>query len=284
MKLLIIGDHSCGKSTLINVIINLYFKNISTKEIDDNILFVNPLQEQGIQYYRNEIKIFCQTYSTIKNKKKIIIMDDFDLIHEQSQQVFRSLIDKYENNVNFIVSTSNIYKIIDSIQSRLISIKIPNISLKEMGDICNKITLNENIKINKKCKDLFIQICDFNIQLMLQYLEGFRLLKTNINEDIIYEICSHINHSTLDIYFQELRNDNIKSSIEILLKLHKEGYNVMDIFDAIFSYVKITNNIPEEIKYKLIKYLCKFITIFHEIHEDEIELAIFTNNIIHLFK
>jgi septum formation topological specificity factor MinE len=41
--------------------------------------------------------------------------------------------------------------------------------------------------------------------------------------------------------------------------------------------------IDEVIKYEIIKVLCKYITVFHNIHEDEIELALFTNNIIKLF-
>ena len=32
-------------------------------------------------------------------------------------------------------------------------------------------------------------------------------------------------------------------------------------------------------KYKIIAILCKYITVFHNIHEDEIELALFTNNL-----
>ena len=33
------------------------------------------------------------------------------------------------------------------------------------------------------------------------------------------------------------------------------------------------------IKYKIIPYLCKYIHIFHDVHEDEVELSLFTNNI-----
>jgi len=40
----------------------------------------------------------------------------------------------------------------------------------------------------------------------------------------------------------------------------------------------------EDTKYKLIPYICKYISIFHDIHEDAIELAVFTNNIIPLFQ
>ena len=62
----------------------------------DNVLYINSLKEQGINYYRNDVKTFCQTCSSVKGKKKFIVLDDIDLINEQSQQVFRNYIDKYK--------------------------------------------------------------------------------------------------------------------------------------------------------------------------------------------
>ena len=38
-------------------------------------------------------------------------------------------------------------------------------------------------------------------------------------------------------------------------------------------------NISDEYKYKIIPIICKYIFIFHDIHEDEIELSLFTNNL-----
>ncbi len=54
----------------------------------------------------------------------------------------------------------------------------------------------------------------------------------------------------------------------------------MDILDNYFYFIKITNIIPENIKYKIIKIICKYISIFHNIHEYDIELAFFTNELI----
>ena len=54
----------------------------------------------------------------------------------------------------------------------------------------------------------------------------------------------------------------------------------MDILDNYFIFIKNNTILTEEQKYKIIPYLCKYITIFHNIHEDEIELSLFTNNII----
>jgi len=56
-----------------------------------------------------------------------------------------------------------------------------------------------------------------------------------------------------------------------------------DILDYLFSFVKSTEMLNETQKYKIIPFLCKYITVFHNIHEDVIELALFTNNIYEIF-
>jgi len=56
----------------------------------------------------------------------------------------------------------------------------------------------------------------------------------------------------------------------------------MDIYDNYFLFIKTCDIVNEEQKYEIIKLLCKYITIFHNIHEDEIELAFLTNNLIKL--
>ena len=103
----------------------MYNKRILSKNYNStNILTINSLKDQGISYYRYEVKTFCQTLCQLQNKKKFVVLDDIDYINEQSQQVFRNCIDKYSNNTNFIASCSNIQKVIDSFQSRVMIIKI----------------------------------------------------------------------------------------------------------------------------------------------------------------
>jgi hypothetical protein len=56
----------------------------------------------------------------------------------------------------------------------------------------------------------------------------------------------------------------------------------MDILDNYFLFVKQCVSLNEDEKYKIIPFICKYITIFHNIHEDEVELALFTNNLINI--
>jgi hypothetical protein len=72
---------------------------------------------------------------------------------------------------------------------------------------------------------------------------------------------------------------DLNEAIKILYDIYDKGYSVMDILDNYFLFVKITNSLTETQKYEIIPNICKYITIFHNIHEDEIELALFSNNL-----
>lgn len=279
LNILFVGDSGTGKTSLINVLIKEYYGNIP---YNDNIMIINSLKEQGIQYYRTEVKTFCQTKSSIPNRKKIVVLDDIDNINEQSQQVFRNCIDKYNNNVHFISSCCNIQKTIDSIQSRKIIIKLTPLTDSNLNVILKKIKKMENIVMDSKTDDFILSVSNKSIRILLNYLEKFKLLNMPINYELANKICTNINFTILDNYTTLVINKNLADANDILYDLYDKGYSVIDIYDNYFLYVKTTTLLTETNKYEIIKLLCKYITIFHNIHEDEIELSLFTNNVIQL--
>ena len=70
LNILLIGDMASGKTSLLNAIIREYYTGYTSKDYEENVLYINSLKEQGINYYRTDVKTFCQTCSNIKNKKK----------------------------------------------------------------------------------------------------------------------------------------------------------------------------------------------------------------------
>lgn len=280
LNILLIGDIGCGKTILLNAIIKEYYKNHSPELYDENILSINNLKEQGINYYRNDVKTFCQIASSVKNKKKIIVLDDIDLINEQSQQVFRNCIDKYNHNVNFICSCSNIQKVIESLQSRLIIIKIKPLHRDKMHKILNKIKTIENILIEKDAEDFILNVSNNTAKTLINYMEKFKLLNEPITLNLANKVCTNINFYTFEEYTKYIKKKELTNAIKILYEIYDKGYSVMDILDNYFLFVKSTDLLKEDEKYEIIPFICKYITIFHNIHEDEIELSLFTNNLI----
>ena len=277
LNILFIGNSGSGKTCLINAIIKEYYGNIT---YNDDILTINSLKEQGIQYYRTDVKTFCQTRCSIPGKKKIVVLDDIDNINEQSQQVFRNCIDKYNGNVHFISSCSNVQKVIDTLQSRMIIIKIKPFTLSNLNNILQKVKKHENIKLDKKTDEFVLTVANGSIRILLNYLEKFKIMNEPITFNLVNNVCTNISFVIFENYTNYVLKSNIKDAIRIFYDLFDKGYSVMDIYDNYFLYVKTTDMFSETHKYEIVKLLCKYITIFHNIHEDEIELALFTNNII----
>jgi len=282
LNILFIGDIGSGKTAILNALIREYYYGYNFKEYEDNVLHINSLKEQGINYYRNDVKTFCQTCSTIKNKKKVLILDDIDLINEQSQQVFRNCIDKYSNNVHFIASCSNIQKVIESLQSRFTIIKIKPLQRENLKKIMQKIKDSENIVIDSDAEDFILNICNNTAKILINYMEKFKLLNRKITLELANSMCTNISFVIFESYTKFLKEKNLREAIKLLNDIYDKGYSVMDILDNYFLFIKVTQGLSEDEKYKIIPVICKYITIFNNIHEDEIELSLFTNNLIQI--
>lgn len=277
MSFILYGVNGCGKTSLLNCIIQQYYEN--SNKINENILYINNISDQGINYFRTDVKLFCQSNSTIPHKKKLILFDDFDQINDQSQQVFRNYIDKYHDKIGFIITTSNLHKIINSIQSRFLVINLTKPTKKDVQIMCSKIVKNENIKIDNATIDTIIDLTNNNFHSIFNYLEKIKLINCSELQNV-NSILTHINHSLFHSYFKNVKDKTFHSAIETLLYLFNDGYSVIDILDELFIYIKRTNLLSEEEKYKIIPVICKYITIFYDIHEHEIELIFLTNNLI----
>lgn len=210
------------------------------------------------------------------------MLDDIDLINEQSQQVFRNCIDKFSHNVHFISSCCNIQKVIESLQSRFTILKIKQLKRENLIDIINNIKTNENIVIDPEATDFIINVSNNTVKVIINYLEKFKLLGEKITLNLAIQLCSNISFLTFEDYTIFIKDKKLKEAINLILEIYDKGYSVMDILDNYFLYIKNTTVLSEEQKYNVIPIICKYITIFHNIHEDEVELSLFTNNLIEI--
>lgn len=276
LNLILFGDSGSGKTTLIECILKEYYKNST---LENNVLVINSLKEQGISFYRNDVKNFCQTISS-GNRKKTIIIDDIDTINEHCQQVFRNYIDKYSNNINIIMSCSNIHKIIETLKTRVTILKLETLNKTIIDNIVNKIISSEKINIQSEVKEKIYQISNYSIRNIINYLEKIKLYGSNVTLDNIYSLCSNISYISLEKYTKYCIEKNYNVSLKILYDYYCVGYTLMDIYNEYFIYIKYSKILDSKQKIIINKILCKYISIFYNIHEDPIEIAFFNKEII----
>jgi DNA polymerase III delta prime subunit len=278
LNILCIGNSNSGKTSLLYALIREYY---CLKKEDpfpeNNILFINNLKEQGINYFRNEMKTFCQSRTAIPHKKKMIIVDDIDMINQQSQQIFCNYIDKYKNNIMFVSVCSTIQKVTESIQSRIHIIQIQSPTSEVLRKVAENIIEKEGLVIDKESQEFLLLISNNSIRSLINNLEKIYILGEPMTLKMCKDVCSNISFQQFENYIGLLREKKLHEAILLLYSIYDYGYSVIDIFDYFFTFLKVTDMLSETEKYRTIPFLCEYITIFHSIHEDNIELALFTN-------
>jgi DNA polymerase III delta prime subunit len=282
INLLFVGDIGSGKTTIIKCILNEYFK-LDYNIYKSNILYVNNLKEQGIHNLRQDVKIFIQTSSTIKHKNKFIIIDDIDTLNEQTQQILRNAIDNYDK-IHFIATCNNLQNVVDNIQSRLNIFRLHLPSYTSLKNICYKICQKEDINIDDKSIHYIIKTSNNSFRILLNHLQKIKLLDKHIFDvNNLDSICCNIKYIDFDKLILFCKNGDIKNSYKIINNFIDNGYSIIDIYESFFNYIKVSDYLTNNQIYKILPIICKYITIFYTIHENNIELKLFIHDLIKIF-
>ena len=312
LNLLLIGDVATGKTTFLYALIREYYGLSKTDRFSTHdVLFINNLKEQqGISYFRNEMKTFCQTLPHNKSnnsfkqegqkqegqkqerqekrRKKMIIIDDLDTIHQQCQQVLCNYMDKYEKNIHFIFSCNNVQKVIENLQSRVHIVRLGLPEPHHLIDLYDRIVLEEGLQSrihdSAAVRDYMLSISHHNLRELVNIMEKVMVYFGSTKEDIITEdACRALFltriHQSFHDYLVLLQGGDLKGAIAVMYSVVDNGYSIVDIFDSFFKYLKICDLLEETAKYEVVKVLCDYITIIHNVHEETIEMVLFTNHV-----
>ena len=277
LHVMLTGAAGTGKTTLCNLILKKYYDG---KVDSANVLYINSVKEQGVQYYRTEVRIFCQTSSTLVGKRKTIVLDDMDVISEQGQQVFLTGLDSYGHMVNYIVSCRCQHNLIESIHSRMICIQLDPFTQAYLGDLLQQMAQKEGVAITGEAESMIVARCNSSVRTLINYVEKFKLLKKEITSEVVGQCCSTIQESYLGRLMDCILKKELKAALKIVRTISDDGYAVMDILDAFFTFLKVYSGIDDETKYKITKIISKYICIFNQIHEHSVELLFFVNELI----
>jgi DNA polymerase III gamma/tau subunit len=181
--------------------------------------------------------------------------------------------------VNFISVCTNIQKVIESIQSRTQIITIPMMDSPQIKTVLEKIINEEKLVLDEYAKEYLFSISNNSIRCLINNLEKIFIIGLPVDLKLCKKLCSNISFQLFEDYVRCIKSDNLVGAIQILYGIYDYGYSVIDILDYFFTFVKTTDLLDEEQKYQIIPVLCKYITLFHNLHEDNIELALFTNTV-----
>ena len=120
------GNYGTGKTSLARILIGRYSKSTPYLEL-------NCSMDTSIDVLREEIQNFCKFTPIFESDSdiKYVFLDEFERVSAQFQDAFKAFIEKYNNNVRFIITTNHINKISDGLKSRIKTINFDCLDLEE---------------------------------------------------------------------------------------------------------------------------------------------------------
>ncbi|TFF85397.1 MAG: replication factor C small subunit [Promethearchaeota archaeon] len=121
-----------------------------------NVLELNASDTVRMSYVRNVIKAFVSQKMILDDHSlKVIILDEADNIPNQVQQALRRIIEKYSENVKFILLCNYINRIIDPIISRCAVFRFINLSKDKIIERLKFIAEKEDLEIPENIEEAF---------------------------------------------------------------------------------------------------------------------------------
>ena len=254
--LLLSGDKGIGKSTLINHLMHFYYdyKNYNTndKEFNQNSNFHNQILNNifpNIYYLNgnnlNNIKIenvrnlkrYLST-STLNNFKRFIIFDDVEVLNNNSSNALLRIIEEPSDYNNYILINNKSNKLLETIKSRCIEIKIIINEISRTKILLDLIEYyNQTLIIDKDIiKASPGNILKFNyvlykneINLNESLLKNFKLILNfyKKDRDLIYK---DLLLFIIDYYHEKNRSSNTNDYLQRIRKRSILFKNINDFF------------------------------------------------------
>ncbi len=262
-NLILMGDTGVGKTTTVHCIA----RTLYSKKYYDNILELNACDDRGIKFVYDTITVFCKTVANYDEngvQHKLLILDEANNLTPKAQKIISFVMEEYKNT-KFIFTCNNTVDIIESIQSRCLTIKFHNIPIQQSINKFKFICDSENIKYTEDSLKYLYNKCQEDIRKTINMLEIISKDSNEITIENINEMYNLPSINIIDNLIHNIINKNIRETIVIVNSFKQNGYYPTDILLYIIDHLKnkpfndILKN--ENIKIQIIEKLieCSYI-------------------------
>lgn len=247
--LLFAGSPGTGKTTTALVVAReLYGEN----GVKGNFLELNASDDRGIDVIRTHIKEFAKLKSLTDIPYKIICLDEADSLTKEAQQALRRTMEKYSASCRFILACNEISKLIDPIQSRCVIFKFKPLQEKDLGELVERISKEEKIKVDADAKKLLIEVSEGDLRRLVNTMQSVASVDNKITVKLINEILDFVSPKEVEEMVQFAINGDFFKAREVMIKLRvAKGLSALEILKEIYKRV-IEMEIDPKTKVKFI--------------------------------
>jgi len=269
-NLLLVGPNGIGKYSSVNCLVKEYLKDdykqgclIIHGSINRGKDVVSEKMDQKKNTEKNydgsNIINFIKKKVQLNDKKKIIIIVDYDHMTKESQMALRRIIELYSTKTRFILMATELSKVIEAIQSRTVLFKYNSLDNDALNSYIDYICKKDNIEISESIKTLVIYYSGSDLRQILINLHVLKYMK-NKSIESFYNFFNFPKLIVIENIIQLCLHKKTSQVYKLVSEFINEGYQIQEIIDYIFKYVYLNRNnlLTTTEQYNFLNIIIKF--------------------------
>ena len=195
-------------------------------------------------------------YAPVNSRYKIYIIDE---VHMLSTTAFNALLKTLEEppeNVIFILATTEVHKVLDTIKSRCQRFDFKRITVDDISKHLRYIADKENIKITDDALLTIAKNSAGGMRDSIALLDQLGILgrEKDITTDDINNMLGRISFEILNKLSDCIISSNVENALEVLENVYNSGNEPVQILNNMIDYLKnmlIVKNCAKEIAFEL---------------------------------
>ena len=177
-------------------------------------------------------------YSPINARTKYIIVDEAHGWTGYAADAALKMIEEPPSNVRFILCTTNVEKITDTIRSRCVSLSFHKVHWQEISNLLKKIADNEEMEYEDSALNVVAKASKGSVRAAVNNLAKLRQYSDKLTDESARELFQSIDVELLGEIVVSILDKDAASSTLKLNEVMKKNNNADDLFKGFFDLLR----------------------------------------------
>lgn len=227
-----------------------------------DIIEIDAASNNGVEEIRNlrdSVKV-----APYNSKYKVYIIDEVHMLSNSAWNAFLKTLEEPPSHVIFILATTEINKIPDTVMSRCQRFDFTKISFEVMKQHLHKICQLEHIEIDNDALEEIVNMSNGCLRDALSYLDKTSKLSSKISSDIVEKSFGFINKNVLGNLLSSIENNDYSAINEQINEISNCGITPLNFINEFVEYLL---NIIIDNQYKSREYLLNIRNLIFKLND-----------------